>query len=145
MTSPILQIVDNPSPSPEVEPISQSPIVQALKSMLASLPEPGHLIRGLTADVIVDLVAERFDLDREVLFSKARPNRIAWPRQVAMYLIRQLLQWTYEDIGDLFNRDHGTAIWACRVVAGQMKSYPKVQAQIIELQNALRIEAGEAK
>lgn len=142
--TPHLQIVHKPAP--EVELVAQSPpsIHQALKSMLASLPEPGHLVRELTADSICDLVCERFDLSREVLFSRARPNRVAWPRQVAMYLIRQLLKWTFADIGHFFKRDHGTVVWACQTVAGQMGAYPKCQAQIIELQNALRIE-GEGK
>jgi chromosomal replication initiator protein len=58
---------------------------------------------------------EHFGLSREELLSSARTSRIAWPRQVAMYLARQLTGESLPAIGRQFGgRDHTTVMHACR-------------------------------
>jgi hypothetical protein len=54
--------------------------------------------------------------------SKRRPNNIAIPRQVAMYLSRTLTKHSLQEIGDAFGgRDHGTVIHACKAVDNMME------------------------
>ena len=49
--------------------------------------------------------------------SKRRPNNIAIPRQIAMFLSRTLTKHSLQEIGDAFGgRDHGTVIHACKAV-----------------------------
>jgi chromosomal replication initiator protein len=58
---------------------------------------------------------QHFGLSREELLSSARTPRIAWPRQVAMYLSRELTSASLPSIGrDFGGRDHTTVLHACR-------------------------------
>jgi chromosomal replication initiator protein len=53
--------------------------------------------------------------------SKRRPASIAFPRQVAMYLARELTKASLNEIGDAFGgRDHGTVLHACKLVKRRM-------------------------
>jgi chromosomal replication initiation ATPase DnaA len=77
---------------------------------------------------IIDLVADRFRLTGHDIFHRRRPARIALPRQVAMTLMRQILGLPLQTIGRLFDRDHGTVIWATKAVASHTLSDPEFAA-----------------
>jgi len=71
----------------------------------------------LTIETIQKRVADHFQIRHSDMTSKRRPNNIAMPRQVAMYLSRVLTKHSLQDIGDAFGgRDHGTVIHACKTV-----------------------------
>lgn len=71
----------------------------------------------LTIDTIQKKVAEYFELRHSDMLSRRRPNHIAVPRQIAMYLSRELTKHSLQEIGESFGgRDHGTVIHACRQV-----------------------------
>ena len=54
--------------------------------------------------------------------SKRRPNNIAIPRKIAMYLTRTLTKHSLQEIGDAYGgRDHGTVIHACKAVDNMME------------------------
>ena len=54
--------------------------------------------------------------------SKRRPANIAFPRQIAMYLSRELTKSSLSDIGDAFGgKDHGTVIHACKLVKRRLE------------------------
>ena len=74
-------------------------------------------IRARTIETIQKRVADHFQIRHSDMTSKRRPNNIAMPRQVAMYLSRILTKHSLQDIGDAFGgRDHGTVIHACKTV-----------------------------
>ncbi|MGH7997345.1 MAG: chromosomal replication initiator protein DnaA [Opitutaceae bacterium] len=76
----------------------------------------------LTIETIQKKVAEHFQIRPSDMTSKRRPNNIAIPRQVAMYLARTLTKHSLQDIGDAFGgRDHGTVIHACKAVDNMME------------------------
>ncbi|HEU4975109.1 MAG TPA: chromosomal replication initiator protein DnaA [Baekduia sp.] len=80
-----------------------------------------------TVERIQDLVAEAFGLSREELLSPNRSARVAWPRQVAMYLAREHTRDTLPSIGASFGgRDHSTVVHACKRTADRMGSDPEV-------------------
>ena len=80
-------------------------------------PEPDQL----TPDRIVVAVAERFAVRTEALFGQRRTRSIALPRQVAMYLMRQLTDLSLVEIGRMFGgRDHTTVMYACEKVAANI-------------------------
>jgi chromosomal replication initiator protein len=67
---------------------------------------------------ILDLVTERFGVKLSELQSKKRTNTIAYPRQVAMYIARQITRHSLEEIGGFFGgRDHSTVIYAVEKIA----------------------------
>jgi chromosomal replication initiator protein len=75
----------------------------------------------MTPDRIVVAVAERFSVKTEAMFGQRRTRSIALPRQVAMYLMRQLTDLSLVEIGRMFGgRDHTTVIYACEKVAAQV-------------------------
>jgi chromosomal replication initiator protein len=71
----------------------------------------------LTIETIQKRVADHFQIRHSDMTSKRRPNNIAIPRQIAMFLARTLTKHSLQEIGDAFGgRDHGTVIHACKAV-----------------------------
>jgi chromosomal replication initiator protein len=71
----------------------------------------------LTPERIVAAVSERFGVKDDALCGKRRTRNVALPRQVAMFLIRQLTDLSLAEIGRLFGgRDHTTVLYACEKV-----------------------------
>src|SRR5205085_910167 len=79
------------------------------------LQEEGRL--AITIEVIQKKVAEHFDIRVADMTSKRRPEGIAFPRQIAMFLSRHMTEVSLTNIGEAFGgRDHGTILYACKVV-----------------------------
>ncbi len=76
----------------------------------------------LTIETIQKRVADHYHIRHSDMTSKRRPNNIAIPRQIAMYLARTLTKHSLQEIGDAFGgRDHGTVIHACKAVDNMME------------------------
>jgi chromosomal replication initiator protein len=74
-------------------------------------------------DRILSAVSERFGVALASLVGKRRTQAIALPRQVAMYLMRNLTELSLVEIGRVFGgRDHSTVIHACRTVAERIQA-----------------------
>ena len=81
---------------------------------------------------------EHFGLSREELLSSARTSRIAWPRQVAMYLARELTSESLPAIGRYFGgRDHTTVLHACRRTSLRITDDPHAREAVDGLRRAL--------
>lgn len=94
--------------------------------------------RVVTIDQIQKRVAEHFDVRLADMTSKRRPANIAFPRQVAMYLARQLTKASLSEIGEAFGgRDHGTVLHAHRLVKERMMEQEKVRQMIAFLDGQL--------
>ncbi len=73
--------------------------------------------KKVSVDVIKSVVCDYFDLTVEELSSKQRTKMIAYPRQIAMYLTRNLTDYSTKQIGAEFgNRDHTTVLYACEKI-----------------------------
>ena len=80
----------------------------------------------LTVEAIQDITADAFGLTREELLSPSRAPRLAWPRQVAMYLAREHTGETLPAIGARFaGRNHTTVMHACRRTAQRIAADPE--------------------
>jgi len=83
-------------------------------------------------------VADYYDIRLADMTSKRRPENIAFPRQIAMYLARQLTDHSLSSIGDAFGgRDHGTVLHACRQVRDRMEVEAKVRQDVGYLEKQL--------
>jgi|TergutMp193P3_1026864.scaffolds.fasta_scaffold01911_11 chromosomal replication initiator protein len=79
--------------------------------------------RILTMEAIVKTVAASYGISIETLKLKGRGGKEAvLARQVAMYFMRDMLKKSFEYIGKYFNRDHSTALYACKSVEKKMKN-----------------------
>jgi chromosomal replication initiator protein len=93
---------------------------------------------ALTVEAIQKRVADHFDLRLADMTSKRRPEHIAFPRQVAMYLARQLTGGSLNTIGEAFGgRDHGTVLHACRLVKDRMEVDESVRQVVSFLERQL--------
>lgn len=63
---------------------------------------------------IIAEVAEKHGVTVKQLLGHRTDRAVAWPRQEAMWELRQRTSMSYPQIGRKFGRDHSTAIWACR-------------------------------
>jgi chromosomal replication initiator protein len=77
---------------------------------------------SISIEAIQKKVAEHFDIRVADMTSKRRPENIAFPRQIAMFLSRQMTECSLNAIGEAFGgRDHGTVLHACRLVRDRME------------------------
>ncbi len=94
--------------------------------------------RAISVEQIQKRVAEHFDVRIADMTSKRRPANIAFPRQIAMYLARELTKGSLSEIGDQFGgRDHGTVLHAHRLVKNRMRDDEKVRQVVSFLDGQL--------
>ena len=94
--------------------------------------------QAVTIEQIQRRVAEHFDVRLADMTSKRRPANIAFPRQIAMYLSRELTKASLNEIGDAFGgRDHGTVMHACKLVKKRMKEQDNIRQTISFIDSAL--------
>ena len=93
---------------------------------------------SINIEVIQKKVAEHYDIRLADMTSKRRPENIAFPRQVAMYLSRQMTESSLNTIGEAFGgRDHGTVLHACRLVKDRMEVDSNVRQVVSYLEKQL--------
>ena len=84
--------------------------------------------KKITVDQIQKQVAEHFDIRLADMSSKRRQASIAYPRQVAMYLAREMTSSTLKEIGESFGgKDHGTVIHAHKLIKGRIETDPQLR------------------
>jgi len=94
---------------------------------------------SVTIDQIQRRVAEHFDVRLADMTSKRRPANIAFPRQVAMYLARELTKSSLSEIGEAFGgRDHGTVLHAHRLVGEKILAEEKIRQTVKFLDGQLQ-------
>ncbi len=106
---------------------------EALKDLLATQN------RHIGIEGIQKTVADFYKIKVADMHSKARPAKIAFPRQVAMYLSKELTTQSLPEIGELFGgRDHTTVLYAVRKVATERKTNSELNHQLHVLEQTLR-------
>ncbi len=94
---------------------------------------------AVTIEQIQRRVAEHFDVRIADMTSKRRPANIAFPRQIAMYLSRELTKASLNEIGDAFGgRDHGTVLHACKTVKRKMTEQDNLRQTISFIDSSLK-------
>ena len=111
--------------------------LEVVESLLREiLHEEGRF--SISIEVIQKKVAEHFDIRLADMTSKRRPENIAFPRQVAMFLSRQMTEGSLSSIGEAFGgRDHGTVLHACRLVKDRMEVDANVRQVVSYLEKQL--------
>jgi chromosomal replication initiator protein len=111
--------------------------VEVVEGLLREiLHEEGRF--SVNIEVIQKRVAEHYDIRLADMTSKRRPENIAFPRQVAMFLSRQMTENSLSTIGEAFGgRDHGTVLHACRLVKDRMEVDSNVRQVVSYLEKQL--------
>jgi len=112
--------------------------VEVVENLLRDvLQEEGRTT--ITIGVIQKRVAGHYDIRLADMSSRRRPENIAFPRQVAMFLSRQLTPNSLNAIGEAFGgRDHGTVLHACRLVKDRMDTDQNIRQVVSYLENQLQ-------
>jgi len=99
---------------------------EALKDII-----PNNRPRKITVKVVQKFIAERYNVTIDEMLSRKRTKSIAYPRQVAMYMARELTELSLPKIGQEFGgRDHTTVIHAHKKISEQIEQDPEIQAEI---------------
>jgi chromosomal replication initiator protein len=95
--------------------------------------------RQISVDNIQKTVAEYYHIKEADMRSKRRPANIARPRQIAMYLAKELTQKSLPEIGELFGgRDHTTVLHAVRKIAQERIKTPECDRELHFLEQTLK-------
>ncbi len=118
--------------------LTSRPIDIALATHVLDQMHPDTASSRVTVETIQASVASRYGISVDDLVSAGRTARIAWPRQVAMHLARELTHSSLNDIGAAFGgRNHATILHACKRVSERLHKDPDAAADLSELTSSL--------
>ncbi|MDR1970642.1 MAG: chromosomal replication initiator protein DnaA [Treponema sp.] len=116
-----------------------------------TIEQAQHLLRDMFAsprqanisiELIQKVVAEYFSLSANDLKSKKRVQNIVYARQLAMYIVRDITEYSTTEIGQSFGgRDHTTVMYSCDKIEERMKADPNLEPTIESLKRLVK-EAG---
>ena len=102
------------------------------------LPQPS----SITPKTVLEIVSEFFGISMNSLTGRSRARDVAFPRQVAMYLMRDLGDLSLPRIGEeLGGRDHTTVMYACEKIADLVETDDRTRKQILQLKGQLQSQA----
>ena len=116
------------------EPITLANTMQALENYAAE-----NRRKDINIDLIIQSTATHFKISPDDLKGQRRTSQIAYPRQIAMYLSRELTKATFEKIGEEFgNRHYSTVMHAYNEIADRMKSDQATVKNVKDLTQYIR-------
>ncbi len=93
---------------------------------------------NLSMDRVIKAVANYFNISSGDIRGKKRTKNIAWPRQVAIYIIDQLGEYSMNEIGNEFGKDHTTVMYAKKKVEETIKANPILETAIQKIIESVR-------
>ncbi len=94
---------------------------------------------SVTIDKIFSAVFKKYSVSKEDIKGKKRVKNITWARQVAIYLIREITELSFPDIGDIVDKDHSTVIYSYNLVTKRRTAEPLIN---IEMESLLKEISG---
>lgn len=92
----------------------------------------------ISCDFIKETVAKYFSIDKDDLSGNKRSNDIAFPRQIAMYLCREIANMSYPQIGtDFGGRDHSTVMHGCKKIEKEIKEKNNTKLIVDSVKNII--------
>lgn len=99
------------------------------------------ILSNITIDRVQQSISEYFNISPADLKGKKRTKRITFPRQIAMYIIREITDYSTTEIGLEFGgRDHTTVMHACQRIEDRMKGDPTLEPIVNELTKYIKEE-----
>jgi len=117
---------------------NQTPSIESVRPILVSFNTHSNQ-RHVSGRMLVEAVAVYFDVKLEELLGQSREKRLAFPRQIAMYLMREELKQSYPAIGtELGGRDHTTAMHACEKIKNELTANERLQHDMENILQQIR-------
>jgi chromosomal replication initiator protein len=92
-------------------------------------------------EVLIQVVADHFKMKVADILGKKRNKEIVVPRQVAMYLAREMASMSYPDIGRAFGRDYTTVIHSYEKIKSEIKKDSALKTAVSELRSKAHARA----
>lgn len=113
-----------------------APTFELVKSILASHASSAR--KSATPKQLINTVAEFYDLKLDELLGQSREKRLAFPRQIIMYLMREELESSYPAIGqELGGRDHTTAMHAHTKISREIENSERLKQEVEQIKQRL--------
>jgi chromosomal replication initiator protein len=108
---------------------------------IEDIASKGNETASITPNLVIETVANSFQLTPSDLRSRKRDRLTSLARQVAMYLIKQKTNCSLTQIGlELGDRDHATVIHACQKIANDINNDPHLRRKILDIQQGLYLK-----
>ncbi|HRN17854.1 MAG: chromosomal replication initiator protein DnaA [Trueperaceae bacterium] len=113
-------------------PLNRQIVAEALSDVFA----PGNI--SLTMPTILERTADHFGVDSDEVRGKSRRQELVIPRQIAMFLIRELTTHSYPEIGAYFSgRDHSTVMYAVQKIENSNKTEGELTRAVRSIRESL--------
>ena len=110
--------------------VGKSPDLEITKHLLKDVMDSGSL-ESVSIDVIQKVIADNYQISVADLKSKKRDKKYVVPRQIAIYIAREITEMAYTDIGNEFGgKDHSTIMSAYNKIAEQIKIDSTLESKI---------------
>jgi chromosomal replication initiator protein len=120
--------------------LTGQPIDVAFASRVLDGMHPRTSVKAPRPEEIKKAVASFYDVSESDLTSSTRVSRVAWPRQLAIYLTRELTDEPLAAIGRSFGgRNHATVLHACKRVSERLRVDGQTEREVEDLSSALRV------
>jgi len=106
--------------------------VERLREILKDVLDKEQL-KDLTFDEIQRAVAEFYDVRLTDMSSKQRPQSVALPRQIAMFLSRKLTHASLQDIANAFGKTHATVLYAVKAIQNRIDTEEKLRNDVRQI------------
>lgn len=94
--------------------------------------------KNITPDIIIKAVSDYFEVSPVDLFSHSRKQQVVEPRQIAIYLLRDILDLSYPSIGEkLGKRDHTTVLYAYEKISQELNRNQTLNQKILSIKELL--------
>ncbi len=93
---------------------------------------------NVTVDKIFNAIESKYDINKAELTGKSRVKEIAQARHVAIYLIREITEMSFPNIGKIFSRDHATIMASYETIERRVEASPAVEIEMNELIKEIR-------
>jgi chromosomal replication initiation ATPase DnaA len=104
-----------------------------------------HRLASDPVSVILGVVRGYYHLRAGEMIGPSRARRLAWPRQIAMALVRQQANCSLPEIGRRFGgRDHTTVMHALCAVADRRNADPRCAAEFVEIERRVEMALGRS-
>ncbi len=94
--------------------------------------------KKVTVESIIEACAKFYNVKKEDIYSEKRTKEIAFARQVSIYIIREITNFSFPKIGAIFGKDHATAIYAIKQISKLMEKDISVKINIESLINDIK-------
>jgi chromosomal replication initiator protein len=92
----------------------------------------------MSIDIIQKIVAADYHLTPNDLKGKKKSAGIVKPRQISMYLCRELTEFSLTEIGEAFNRDHSTVLYSSKTIEEESRSDTNLYSTLEKLKRMIK-------